>query len=240
MIHRFSNQANGEGNYVDYYSDLVSVHSEFQNENGSTYYYDPRTGAKQTGWANINNNNYYFDPSTGAMFTGIHTVDGKSYDFGSNGVAVENDKWGWPFPSAGEGRFSGAQLFGVNAGGQFRMNGFHDGLDFGSIDHPGAEVHAIHGGKVTQIGYTAGLDWYVLVDTGEYLTVYQEAFSNRNNIQVQVGQQINVGDVIGRRDTSHLHIGVTRQHNFNIALANSFNNNGTWLNPLDLIRNGSK
>ncbi|MFR0512653.1 peptidoglycan DD-metalloendopeptidase family protein [Limosilactobacillus reuteri subsp. suis] len=240
LIHRFSNQANGEGNYVDYYSDLVSVHSEFQNENGSTYYYDPRTGAKQTGWANINNNNYYFDPSTGAMFTGTHTVDGKSYDFGSNGVAVENDKWGWPFPSTGEGHFSGAQLFGVNAGGQFRMNGFHDGLDFGSIDHPGAEVHAIHGGKVTQIGYTAGLDWYVLVDTGEYLTVYQEAFSNRNNIQVQVGQQINVGDVIGRRDTSHLHIGVTRQHNFNIALANSFNNNGTWLNPLDLIRNGSK
>lgn len=93
MIHRFSNQANGEGNYVDYYSDLVSVHSEFQNENGSTYYYDPRTGAKQTGWANINSNNYYFDPSTGAMFTGTHTVDGKSYDFGSNGVAVENDKW---------------------------------------------------------------------------------------------------------------------------------------------------
>lgn len=240
LIHRYADQANGEGSYVDYYSEPVSVRSEFQNENGSTVYYDSRTGQKKTGWATINNNNYYFDPSTGVMFTGTHAVDGKSYDFGSNGVAVENDKWGWPFPNTGEGHFAGAQLFGVNAGGQFRKNGFHDGLDFGSIDHPGAEVHAIHSGKVTQIGYTAGLDWYVLVDTGEYLTVYQEAFSNRNNIQVQVGQQINTGDVIGRRDTSHLHIGVTRQHNFNIALANSFNNNGTWLNPLDLIRNGSK
>ena len=240
LIHRYSSQANGEGSYVDFYSNPVSVHSEFQNENGTTYYYDPRTGAKKTGWTNINNNNYYFDPATGAMFTGTHTVDGKSYNFGSNGIAVQQDEWGWPFPNVGEGHFAGAQLFGVNAGGQFRRNGFHDGLDFGSIDHPGSEVHAIHGGKVTQISYTAGLDWYVLVDTGEYLTVYQEAFSNRNNIQVQVGQQINVGDVIGRRDTSHLHIGVTRQHNFNIALANSFNNNGTWLNPLDLIRNGSK
>ena len=240
LIHRYSNQANGEGSYVDYYSNPISVYSEFQNENGTTFYYDSRTGAKKTGWVNINNNNYYFDPSTGAMFTGTHTVDGKSYDFGNNGVAVENDKWGWPFPNVGEGHFGGAQLFGVNPGGQFRRNGFHDGLDFGSIDHPGSEVHAIHGGKVTQIGYTAGLDWYVLVDTGEYLTVYQEAFSNKNNIQVQVGQQINTGDVIGRRDTAHVHIGVTRQHNFNIALANSFNNNGTWLNPLDLIRNGSK
>lgn len=239
VIHRYTNDPVGNGNYVDYYSDLVSVNSGMQHENGITVYYNPVSGAKQTGWVNINNNNYYFDPgNNGAMLTGKHTVDGKSYNFGSNGIAVEEDNWGWPFPADGEGYFSGAQLFGVNPGGQFRRNGFHDGLDFGSIDHPGTQVHAIHGGKVVQVGYTAGLDWYVLVDTGEYLTVYQEAFATRSNIDVHVGQQISTGDVIGRRNTSHVHIGITRQHNFNIALANSFNNNGTWLNPLTIIRNG--
>lgn len=241
LIHRYSNMANGEGSYVDYNSNLVSVNSGMQHENGRTVYYNPVSGAKQTGWVKINNNNYYFDPSnSGAMLTGKHTVDGKSYNFGSNGIAVEEDNWGWPFPAVGEGHFSGAQLFGVNPGGQFRLNGFHDGLDFGSYDHPGAQVHAIHGGKVVQVGYTAGLDWYVLVDTGEYLTVYQEAFASKSNIDVHVGQQISTGDVIGRRNTSHVHIGITRQHNFNIALANSFNNNGTWLNPLTIIRNGLK
>lgn len=239
IIHRYTNDAAGNGNYVDYESNPVSINSGMQRENGITVYYNPVSGAKQTGWVKINNNNYYFDPSNnGAMLTGKHTVGGKSYNFGSNGIAVEEDNWGWPFPADGEGHFSGAQLFGVNPGGQFRRNGFHDGLDFGSIDHPGTQVHAIHGGKVVQVGYTAGLDWYVLVDTGEYLTVYQEAFASRSNIDVHVGQQISTGDVIGRRNTSHVHIGITRQHNFNIALANSFNNNGTWLNPLTIIRNG--
>lgn len=241
LIHRYSNRADGEGNYVDYHSNPVSVYSGIQHENGITVYYNPVSGAKQTGWVKINNNNYYFDPSNnGAMLTGRHVFAGKTYNFGSNGIAVEEDNWGWPFPNIGEGHFSGAQLFGVNPGGQFRLNGFHDGLDFGSYDHPGTQVHAIHGGKVVQVGYTAGLDWYVLVDTGEYLTVYQEAFANRGNIDVHAGQQINTGDVIGRRNTFHVHIGITRQHNFNIALANSFNNNGTWLNPLTIIRNGLK
>lgn len=175
IIHRFTDDVNGNGNYVDTYSDPVSIH---------------------------------------------------------------NNRWAWPFPSVGEGHFMGAQLFGVNAGGEFRQNGFHDGLDFGAYDHPGTQVHAIHSGTIVGVGYTAGLDWYVLEDTGEYLIVYQEAFSNRGNINVTPGQKIEVGDVIGNRDTSHVHIGITREHNFNRALAKSFTNDGTWLNPLEIIRNG--
>lgn len=164
--------------------------------------------------------------------------NGNYVDVTSDPVSIHNNRWAWPFPSVGEGSFMGAQLFGVNAGGQFRQNGFHDGLDFGSYDHPGAQVHAIHSGTIVGVGYTAGLDWYVLEDTGEYLIVYQEAFSSRSNINVTPGQKIEVGDVIGNRDTSHLHIGITREHNFNRALAKSFTNDGTWLNPLEIIRNG--
>ena len=164
--------------------------------------------------------------------------NGNYVDTYSDPVSIHNNRWAWPFPSVGEGHFMGAQLFGVNAGGEFRQNGFHDGLDFGAYDHPGTQVHAIHSGTIVGVGYTAGLDWYVLEDTGEYLVVYQEAFSSRGNITVTPGQKIEVGDVIGNRDTSHVHIGITREHNFNRALAKSFTNDGTWLNPLEIIRNG--
>ena len=200
---------------------------------GRTVYYNDQ-GQMQYGWKKINNKTYYFATNNGDMFKGTHSIDGKTYTFDNNGV---EEAWGWPFPADGEGRFTGAQLFGVNAGGEFRLNGFHDGLDFGSVDHPGTTVHAIHAGTVTGIGYIAGLDWYVTVDTGEYMVVYQEAFSSKSQIAVKVGQTIGLGDTIGYRNTSHLHIGITKQKNLNVALASSFLNNGTWLNPLTIIKN---
>ena len=201
------------------------------------YYFNPTSGHMQKGWLQGGNDWYYFSPTSGHMQTGTINVDGKKYSFRNDGRMIK-DTWGWPFPSVGEGYFSGAQLFGVNPGGEFRMNGFHDGLDFGSIDHPGSAVHAVHSGVVTQIGYIAGLENYVVVRSDEYTFVYQEAFSNKGNISVKVGQQINTGDVIGYRDTSHLHLGITRETNVMKAIANSFNNNGTWLDPRALIKNG--
>ena len=201
------------------------------------YYFNPTSGHMQKGWLQGGNDWYYFNPTSGHMQTGTVNVDGKKYSFKNDGRMIK-DTWGWPFPSVGEGYFSGAQLFGVNPGGEFRMNGFHDGLDFGSIDHPGSAVHAVHSGVVTQIGYIAGLENYVVVRSDEYTFVYQEAFSNKGNISVKVGQQINTGDVIGYRDTSHLHLGITRETNVMKAIANSFNNNGTWLDPRALIKNG--
>src|SRR5699024_9767726 len=143
--------------------------------------------------------------------------------------------WGWPFPSVGEGTFMQAQRFGNDGG--YRQNGFHDGLDFGSVDHPGREVHAIHGGKVTIKSYMGGLGNYVVISGGGYNVVYQEAFSSPSNIIVNVGDTVKVGDVIGYRDTSHLHVGVTKA-DFNVAVGKSFTNDGTWLDPLELIKNG--
>ena len=201
------------------------------------YYFNPTSGHMQKGWLQGGNDWYYFNPTSGHMQTGTINVDGKKYSFKNDGRMIK-DTWGWPFPSVGEGYFSGAQLFGVNPGGKFRMNGFHDGLDFGSADHPGSAVHAVHSGVVTQIGYIAGLENYVVVRSDEYTFVYQEAFSNKGNISVKVGQQINTGDVIGYRDTFHLHLGITRETNVMKAIANSFNNNGTWLDPRALIKNG--
>lgn len=146
--------------------------------------------------------------------------------------------WAWPFPAVGEGTFTGGQLFGVHPGGEFRENNFHDGLDFGSLDHPGREVHAVHGGTVDRIGYMRGLEFYCVVHSGDgYNVVYQEAFSSQGNIIVKVGQKIKTGDIIGYRDTSHLHLGITKT-DFMLAVQKSFTNDGTWLDPQPILRSG--
>lgn len=147
------------------------------------------------------------------------------------------NSWGWPFPSVGEGHFMSAQLFGVHPGNG-RTNNFHDGLDFGSIDHPGSEVHAIHGGTVTRISNDGYIGWYVVTHSRDgYDIVYQEAFSSRGNIRVTQGQTIKTGDVIGIRDTSHVHIGVTKKSWYEgYTKGHSFDPNWAWLDPLKLIK----
>ena len=151
------------------------------------------------------------------------------------------NSWGWPFPSVGEGHFMDAQLFGVHAGNG-RTNNFHDGLDFGSIDHPGSEVHAIHGGTVTRIGSDGYIGWYVVTHSRDgYDIVYQEAFSSRGNIKVSQGQTIKTGDVIGIRDTSHVHIGATKKSWYEgYTKGHSFDPNWAWLDPLKLIKEGGQ
>lgn len=144
--------------------------------------------------------------------------------------------WGWPFPSVGEGTFMQVQRFGYDGGA--RTNSFHDGLDFGSVDHPGSEVHAIHGGTVVDKGWKGGIYYYCVTHSADgFNIVYQEAFSSLSKIRVNVGDKVNTGDIIGWRDTDHLHVGVTKA-DFGTALAKSFTNDGTWLDPQKLIKEG--
>lgn len=144
--------------------------------------------------------------------------------------------WGWPFPNVGEGHFSQVQSFGNDGG--YRQNSYHDGVDFGSVDHPGREVHCIHGGTVTIKSSMGGLGNFVVIHTPEgFNIVYQEAFSSPSNIIVSVGQKVKTGDVIGYRDTDHVHIGVTKQ-DFYQAVRNSFSPAGGWVDPVKLIKEG--
>lgn len=153
------------------------------------------------------------------------------------------NKWGWPFPSVGEGKFSSNQLFGVHAGNG-RRNSFHDGLDFGSIDHPGSEIHAIHGGTVMEVSHAAGIGWYVLTHSSDgYDIIYQEAFSSESKISVKKGQHIKTGNVIGNRDTNHVHIGVCKKpYSWSAGFYNrhSFDPHWHWLDPLKLIQHGGQ
>ncbi len=153
-------------------------------------------------------------------------------------------KWGWPFPKAGEGSFLGGQLFGKNPGGEFRPNGFHNGLDFGSIDHPGNEFCAVHAGKVVFAGWAPSgyeaLGTVIVTKSDDgYFIVYQEFGSSTGNILVKVGDSITLGQVIGTRNTSHLHLGVTKK-DWLQAQSSAFSDDGTWLDPLKIIREGLK
>ncbi|ROX63913.1 peptidase M23 [Enterococcus faecium] len=161
-------------------------------------------------------------------------------DFGGNTGGTVGGGWGWLFPDVGQGSFSGGQLFGKNAGGEFRENGWHDGLDFGSVDHPGAEIHAVHGGTVTYVGNPniGGLGACVIVinDSGLNM-VYQEFATSTSNAKVKVGDKVKLGDVIGIRDTEHLHLGITKK-DWLQAESSAFTDDGTWLDPLKIITTG--
>lgn len=156
----------------------------------------------------------------------------------NNDNSSNSSSWNWPFNPPRVIRFDGGQLFGVNSGGEFRPHGFHDGLDFGTVNWPGREVKAIHEGIVILKGSANGLGNYIVTHSSDgYNIVYQEAFNSMSDIRVSIGNHVKVGDVIGIRTTNHLHVGVTK-HDFNAALGSSFSNNGTWLDPKNLIENG--
>lgn len=183
----------------------------------------------------FNDSNWLADISVAGGWgpTGTRRVNGPVTDTTTETLT---NGWGWPFPSVGEGSFSQAQRFGYDGG--YRTNSFHDGLDFGSVDHPGSEVHAIHGGTVVFKGYMGGLGNYVVThSTDGFNIVYQEAFSSAGQIRVNIGDKVKTGDVIGWRNTDHLHVGVTKA-DFYEAIKKSFTNDGTWLDPQALIKNG--
>lgn len=183
----------------------------------------------------FNDSNWLADISRAGGWgpTGTRRVNGPVSDTTTETLT---NGWGWPFPNVGEGSFSQVQRFGYDGG--YRTNSFHDGLDFGSVDHPGSDVHAIHGGTVVFKGYMGGLGNYVVThSTDGFNIVYQEAFSSAGQIRVNIGDKVKTGDVIGWRNTDHLHVGVTKA-DFYEAVKKSFTNDGTWLDPQALIKNG--
>lgn len=167
---------------------------------------------------------------------GGHTMQNGEVQQTNNGGG---SSWGWPFPNIpanGEPVADmAAQRFGhtgwYGRGGQ----DFHDGFDFGANRYNGT-VQAVHAGRVHQIGqYTYW--WYIWVQSPDgYNEVYQEGF-NRGDILVNEGQQVNVGTPLARVTQDHTHLGITNKA-IPLAYYHGFNDDGTWLNPIDTIKKG--
>src|SRR5699024_12171927 len=66
-----------------------------------------------------------------------------------------------------------------------------------------------------------------------------EFASSKSNIKVKVDDVVKTGDVIGIRDTEHVHIGITKLP-FDQAVSHSWDSSGGWIDPLETIKNGLK
>lgn len=149
-------------------------------------------------------------------------------------------KWDWPLKGLTafkktKASFANDQLFGAR-GTNFRPNGFHDGLDFGSIDHTGNppnKIYSVHAGKVIKIGYRAGNEWYVITKGNDNIyVIYQEFASSKSDIAVSVGQTVHIGTFIGTRTSNHLHLGINTKKDPLVADAWSLDG---WVDPLQTI-----
>lgn len=199
----------------------------------------------------------------GANISGSDSILGDAAATADGGSNAQNDKnqcsssstgaggdWGWPFASIKNNNpaISGEQLFGHST---TRTGNFHDGVDFGDAAYGGQEIKAIHGGTVYKIGHKNDLGYYVCVKSDDgYYEVYQEfAFSDSQAakyIKVKEGDTVKTGDTIGTLPKSgsetsplvnHVHIGVSKKE-ISAAESSAFHNDGTWLDPVQLIKDG--
>ena len=91
LVHRFSNDAKtGEGNYVDFWSEVMSVKDSFQKGNGPL---------KQFGLQTINGQQYYIDPTTGQPRKKFLLQNGNDWIYfdkdtgaGTNALKLQFDK----------------------------------------------------------------------------------------------------------------------------------------------------
>lgn len=162
-------------------------------------------------------------------------------------------EWTYPFKGmtykSAKAQMDSAQAFGVHAGSG-RKNNYHDGVDFGTAQHNGQAIRAIHGGKVVDIGFRGttqnDIGGYVVTKSSDgWYIVYQEFVfspSESDVIKVKKGETVEAGETIGVLSSStanvnHVHIGATKQV-WSKAISNSFSSAGGWKDPLELIKKG--
>ena len=154
--------------------------------------------------------------------------------------------WGYPFKRLYEKKikFKSGQKFGetdVIRRYYPTKSYFHDGYDFGFSEVGHSTVYAVHAGKVHQVKYAPGLGLYVwVISKDDYVEIYQEGFLSITDIYVKKGQELKLGQKIGRLTGSHIHLGITKtDKNYidkhGVPCRNYWRNNGTWLNPMKII-----
>lgn len=149
--------------------------------------------------------------------------------------------WTWPNIKDYLGVYEEGQQFGFTkydrtGKGQF----FHNGFDLGSAKYPDQKILAMHSGTVIYANWApAGyelLGTTIVIKTDDnYYNIYQEFGLSTSDIKVSVGQKIKLGELIGLRRTSHLHVGITKKHWLE-AQSSAYRDDGTWLDPVKVIR----
>ncbi|MFC2694085.1 MAG: M23 family metallopeptidase, partial [Lactobacillus crispatus] len=166
-------------------------------------------------------------------------------------VQPKNLKWAYPFKANkknGVRPMYNAQTFGITnyMRSTTPPSYFHDGWGFGFSEVGHSNVYAIHQGTVKKVAYGNGLGWFIwVISPDNYVEVYQEGFNKKKDIYVKTGQKIKLGQKIGKLTGSHLHLGVTQTNKdyinkYGFPCKNWNVNNGTWLNPIEVIKSNLK
>ena len=91
-----------------YYDEDAKLVKGKKTIGNATYYLDPTTGERKTGWQTISEKKYYFDPQTGKMKNGLQTINKKKYYFDpktgemKTGIQTVNKKKYYFDPKTGE------------------------------------------------------------------------------------------------------------------------------------------
>lgn len=131
--------------------------------------------------------------------------------------------------------FMTEQLFGYSSS---RPNNFHNGLDFGSIDHPGTNMIAVCDGMIKHIydGTSNGLGYWYLLNNNYYNFLYWESTNSRSDIIVNEGDIVAKGQTLSYRTTDHLHLSVTKSIDYPLEkYLSDVYVEGIWINPLDVL-----
>lgn len=181
------------------------------------------------------------------------TVSADTLDDSQNTTEVQpkNLKWAYPFKANKKNcvrPMYNAQTFGITnyMRSTTPPSYFHDGWDFGFSEVGHSNVYAIHQGTVKKVAYGNGLGWFIwVISPDNYVEVYQEGFNKKKDIYVKTGQKIKLGQKIGKLTGSHLHLGVTQTNKdyinkYGFPCKNWNVNNGTWLNPIEVIKSNLK
>ena len=190
---------------------------------------------------------------TSSVSLSTTTASADTLDDSQNTTEVQpkNLKWAYPFKANkknGVRPMYNAQTFGITnyMRSTTPPSYFHDGWDFGFSEVGHSNVYAIHQGTVKKVAYGNGLGWFIwVISPDNYVEVYQEGFNKKKDIYVKTGQKIKLGQKIGKLTGSHLHLGVTQTNKdyinkYGFPSKNWNVNNGTWLNPIEVIKSNLK
>lgn len=160
---------------------------------------------------------------------------------------VHRITWGYPFEKLYHKKikFKSGQKYGKTdiLRRTDKPSYFHDGYDFGFSEVGHSPVLAVHSGIVHKVKYYPGMGLCIWVISKDgYVEIYQEGFLSITDIYVKKGQHIKLGQKIGKLTGSHLHLGITKTNKHyidkhGIPCGNWWKDNGTWLNPMKIIKN---
>ncbi len=140
--------------------------------------------------------------------------------FANLSSSFQRNRGDLPWPATG----AITESYGNHRDPVYGTTTFHPGIFIAT--RPRADVHAVFDGTVSDVDFVPGYGTYLVVQHGEYLSVY----SNFSTLYVAVGNQVAAGEVLGQAGTS------TEPRGAGLFFAVFDTDGGTSTNPVAWLR----